>query len=53
MEVGTQTLPVSARVLEAAERAPIWEQQKAEFTGFAEYEAKTNRVIPVVLLERR
>ena len=53
VEVGTQTLAVTARVLDDDERAPIWEQQKAEFPGFAEYEANTERVIPVVMLERR
>lgn len=53
VEVGTQTLAVTARVLDEDERAPIWEQQKAEFPGFAGYEATTERVIPVVMLERR
>lgn len=53
VEVGTQEIAVTARVLDDAERAPIWEQQKAEFPNFAEYEAKTTRVIPVVMLEPR
>jgi deazaflavin-dependent oxidoreductase (nitroreductase family) len=48
-----ETLPVTARVLEPAERAPIWETQKERYPGFADYERKTDRVIPVVLLERR
>jgi len=53
IEVGTDTIEVKARVLEPEERAPIWEEQKARYPGFADYEAKTARVIPVVLLERR
>lgn len=53
IEVGTQTLDVTARVLDADEREPIWEQQKARYPGFADYETKTDRVIPVVMLERR
>ena len=53
IEVGTETIDVTARVLDAAEREPIWKEQKARFPGFAEYEAKTDRVIPVVMLERR
>lgn len=57
VEVGTgsgvQTLDVLARVLEGAERTSVWEEQKARYPGFAEYEAKTDRVIPVVLLARR
>ncbi|TMK83726.1 MAG: nitroreductase family deazaflavin-dependent oxidoreductase, partial [Actinobacteria bacterium] len=34
------------------EREPIWEKQKQLMPGFAEYEQKTSRQIPVVLLER-
>lgn len=50
-EIGTQTLPLSARVADDAERAPIWAAQKAAVPGFADYESKTNRQIPVVILE--
>jgi deazaflavin-dependent oxidoreductase (nitroreductase family) len=53
IEVGTETLDVSARVLDAKEREPIWEEQKARYPGFADYETKTDRVIPVVMLIRR
>ena len=53
IEVGTETLDVTARVLDAEEREPIWAEQKARFPGFAEYETKTDRVIPVVMLDRR
>ena len=52
VEVGTETFPVTARVAEGAERERIWEEQKAEYPGFAEYEAMTSRQIPVVILER-
>jgi deazaflavin-dependent oxidoreductase (nitroreductase family) len=52
IEVGTDTIDVRARVLENEERAPIWEKQKQLMPGFAEYEQKTSRQIPVVLLER-
>lgn len=52
IEVGTETLEVVARVLDAEERALIWEEQKARYSGFADYEAKTDRVIPVVMLDR-
>ena len=50
-EIGTQTLQLRARVTGDAERAPIWTAHKAEFPGFADYEAKTTRQIPVVILE--
>jgi deazaflavin-dependent oxidoreductase (nitroreductase family) len=53
IEVGTETLDVTARVLGADEREPVWQEQKARYPGFAGYETKTDRVIPVVLLERR
>lgn len=51
IEVGAETIEVTARVADAAERAPIWERQKQRYPGFAEYEAGTSRQIPVVLLE--
>jgi deazaflavin-dependent oxidoreductase (nitroreductase family) len=53
VEVGTETVDVRARVLEGDEREPVWSTQKVLAPGFAEYEQKTARVIPVVLLERR
>jgi deazaflavin-dependent oxidoreductase (nitroreductase family) len=54
VEVGGETHPVRARVLDRAERDPIWEKQKRAMHAFAEYEEKTHgiREIPVVLLER-
>ncbi len=52
VEVGTETIPVTARVLADAERDTIWEEQKRRTPGFAEYEKTTGgRTIPVVLLE--
>lgn len=53
VEVGTETVPVRARELPTDERKPIWETQKRFNPGFADYETKTSRTIPVVLLERR
>ena len=52
VEVGTETFEAEARVAEGQERERIWERQKQEVPGFADYEAKTNRQIPVVILER-
>jgi len=52
-EIGTGTGEFRARVADDAERAPIWEQQKAEYPGFADYERKTDRQIPVVILDPR
>lgn len=53
VEVGTETREVRAHVADADEREPIWQKQKADYPGFAEYETKTDRVIPVVILEPR
>ena len=52
VEIGTETVPVVARVAEGEERTRIWEAHKKENPGFADYEAKTSRQIPVVILER-
>jgi len=38
-------------VAEPGEREPIWTKQKADYPGFADYESKTDRVIPVVILD--
>jgi deazaflavin-dependent oxidoreductase (nitroreductase family) len=53
IEVGTETVPVRARVTEGDEREAIWSAQKRDRSTFADYEAKTDREIPVILLERR
>jgi deazaflavin-dependent oxidoreductase (nitroreductase family) len=52
VEVGTQTHRARARRLDGDERAPVWEEQKRRNPGFAEYEKKTTREIPVIVLER-
>jgi deazaflavin-dependent oxidoreductase (nitroreductase family) len=52
IEVGTETIPVHARVAEGEERDRIWSEQKRINSNFANYEQKTTRPIPVVLLER-
>ena len=52
VEVGSETIPVTARVAEGEERDGIWSRQKQGFPQFAQYEANTPRVIPVVVLER-
>jgi deazaflavin-dependent oxidoreductase (nitroreductase family) len=53
IEVGTRTIEVTARVLDDAERDPVWQEQKRRYPGFADYETKTSRVIPVVVLDPR
>lgn len=52
VEVGTETIRVRARVTSGAERDRIWSRQKRDYPQFEEYESKTSRVIPVIVLER-
>lgn len=52
VEVGTETFDVTARVAEGDEYERIWSKQKKDLPGFADYEKKTARQIPVVILER-
>jgi deazaflavin-dependent oxidoreductase (nitroreductase family) len=48
---GVATQKVTARVLEGSEREAVFSEVKANWPGFAEYEAGTTRVIPVVVLD--
>ena len=52
IEIGTETVAVTARVAEGDERTRIWEATKTETPMFADYEEKSGRQIPVVVLER-
>ena len=51
VEVGDRTIDVVARVAEGETRERLWSRQKQLYPGFADYEAKTPRQIPVVVLE--
>lgn len=51
-EIGSEKFQVRASVAEGAERERLYNQQAALMPGFAEYQKKTTRVIPVVVLER-
>jgi deazaflavin-dependent oxidoreductase (nitroreductase family) len=53
IELGTERIPVRARVATGEERERIWSKQKQLMPGFAAYEKKTTREIPVIVLERR
>lgn len=52
VELGAERFAARAVVVEGAERDRIYAAQAAEFPNFAEYQEATDRVIPVVLLER-
>ena len=52
VEVGTETFPVTAKVLTGAERDDIYAKNAENQKQFSDYQAKTSRVIPVVELVR-
>jgi deazaflavin-dependent oxidoreductase (nitroreductase family) len=52
VEHGTERFAATATPVEGAERDAIYAAHAAERPQFAEYEAKTTRVIPVVALQR-
>jgi len=51
IEVGDTTINVIARITEGDDRDRLWSRQKELYPGFADYEAKTTREIPVIILE--
>ena len=53
VQVAADKFSASARVATGAERTAIWKQMAALFPNYDEYQRKTTREIPVVVLERR
>jgi deazaflavin-dependent oxidoreductase (nitroreductase family) len=47
---GGKTLKMKARTAEPAERERLWPQVTAAYKGYAGYQEKTDREIPVVIL---
>jgi deazaflavin-dependent oxidoreductase (nitroreductase family) len=43
--------PMRARIADPDERARLWPQVVAKYQGYGDYQAKTDREIPLVLLE--
>jgi deazaflavin-dependent oxidoreductase (nitroreductase family) len=53
VEVGTEKFEATATVIaDRAERDRLYAGMVAHAEGFAEYETKTDRIIPIVVLER-
>jgi len=52
VELGAETFAADATTVEGAERDRVFAIQAQRYPGFAEYETKTTRVIPVVELVR-
>jgi len=52
IQVGTERHAVTARAADATERPGLWKQCCDQYPNYAEYEKRTDRDIPVVILER-
>jgi len=52
VEFGTETFAVAVRELEGAEREKVWADAASAAPGLGEYQNKTTRTIPVLLLTR-
>ena len=52
VEVGTDAFDVTARELPSRERDELFDKVTAAAPGFAEYQSKTSRVIPLFELQR-
>lgn len=52
VELGGERFAVRASFPQGEERQRLYDQQAAQMPGFAEYQRKTTRQIPVVVLER-
>jgi deazaflavin-dependent oxidoreductase (nitroreductase family) len=52
VEVGSETFQVKASVAVEPERSRLYDKMAAMHSGFGEYQEKTKRVIPVIILTR-
>jgi F420H(2)-dependent quinone reductase len=53
VEVGRKRIPVRARIAAGEERADLWRRHNEQYSGFDEYEARTDRDIALFVLEPR
>jgi deazaflavin-dependent oxidoreductase (nitroreductase family) len=53
VEVGRRRIPVIAWIAGGKERAELWRRHNEQYSGFDEYEARTDRDIAVFVLEPR
>ena len=53
IQIGADRLRVRARTAGGDERRRLWERATRAYAGYAEYQARTEREIPIVVLEPR
>jgi deazaflavin-dependent oxidoreductase (nitroreductase family) len=51
VELDGATRPMTARIADAAEKAQLWPQIVADHSNYADYQRKTERDIPVIVLD--
>src|SRR3954449_12619262 len=52
VQVGADRFPATARTATADEKPEMWRTMVAEWPAYDEYQTKTDREIPIVVLER-
>lgn len=52
VQVGRQKMEMMARIATSEERARLWPRLVAMYSGYADYQARAPREIPVVILQR-
>ncbi len=50
IDIGADTIPVVAETLVGDRRNALWERAVAAYDGYASYQARTSREIPIVVL---
>lgn len=53
IQVKAETIPVHASTADGEERGRLWSRMTAVWPAYDEYQAKTDREIPIVVFERR
>jgi deazaflavin-dependent oxidoreductase (nitroreductase family) len=53
VQIGSEKRPVRARVATEAEHKRLWPKAVKTYSGYADYQKRTERKIPLVVLERR
>jgi deazaflavin-dependent oxidoreductase (nitroreductase family) len=53
VQIGSEIRPVKARVAAPEERQRLWDLADAAYSGYRDYRARTDREIPLVVLEPR
>jgi F420H(2)-dependent quinone reductase len=53
VQVGSERRPVRARIATPQERARLWPKVVELYGGYGEYQKRTDREIPLLILERR